>query len=95
MQCGTTSRRERQPFASVIATAVSSYSVTDDAVSAWQNAIVDDGEAILQRSLTRPEAIFIQSRGSFVALETIHDTVRALTGKPADLQQYLRSESDE
>ena len=30
-----------------------------------------------------------------MALEMIHDHVRGLTGKPDELQTYLRSESDE
>jgi len=61
----------------------------------WQNAIIGDCELILRRELTFEEAEFIRARGGFMALEMIQDYVRGMKGKPAELQAYLRSESDD
>lgn len=65
----------------------------DAAVRAGRATIIDDGERILKRRLDPSETTFITSRGAFVALESIHDHVRSLAGKPRELLRYLRSES--
>lgn len=46
-------------------------------VKNWQRAIVADAERKLGRPLAHHEAEFITSRGGFIALEMIHDTVKA------------------
>ena len=55
------------------------------------------GETIIQaatqklgRGLTERELAFIKSRGGFLALEMILDTVKAET--PAEVERYLNSE---
>jgi hypothetical protein len=47
----------------------------------------------LGRELTLAESAFIACRSGLVALEMIEDQVRSLSGKPEDLQRYLRSEA--
>ena len=59
-------------------------------VKNWQRTIVADAEAKLGRPLRDHERGFITSRGGFIALEMIHDTVRAV-GRD-DLETYLSSE---
>ena len=59
----------------------------------WQAAILRECRRILARELTPPESAFIKSRRGFVALEMVEDEVRSLTGKPGELQRYLRSEA--
>ena len=46
----------------------------------------------LGRDLTIAEDAFITSRGGFIALEMIEDTVKSLTGK--ELAKYLNSEQN-
>ena len=58
----------------------------------WQAAIIRDSEEILGRRLDDSERQFIASRGGFLALETIHDTVKYYAGDPAKLAHYLGSE---
>ena len=65
----------------------------EDLVRNWQAAIMRDCRRILGRELTSSEAVFIACRGGFIALEMIEDQVRRLTGKPEELQRYLRSEA--
>lgn len=60
-------------------------------VKTWQQAILRDAEAKLKRTLTEDERRFIESRGGFIALEMIHDTVKAVDA--AELQRTLGSES--
>ena len=62
-------------------------------VRKWQAAIVRDCRRILGRELTPPEKAFITRRAGFIALEMIEDEVRSLTGRPDELQRYLRSEA--
>jgi hypothetical protein len=61
-------------------------------VRTWQANIVGECRRILGRDLTAAESAFVESRTAFVALEMIEDHVRSLTGKPDELQRYLRSE---
>ncbi len=63
-------------------------------VRGWHATIVGECTRILGRKLTEAETVFITSRGAFIALEIIEDHVRSLRGKPAELQRYLRSETD-
>ncbi len=62
----------------------------DPTVERWQKAIIRDAEKILGRRLTVVEERFVTSRGGFIALEMIHDTVKAST--PEELEAYLNSE---
>ncbi|MGD0827756.1 MAG: hypothetical protein ABSA09_06670 [Desulfobaccales bacterium] len=57
----------------------------------WHNSIIRECQKRLGRNLTDEEEIFITSRGGFVALEMIEDTVKTLAGK--ELEEYLNSES--
>ena len=59
-------------------------------VRRWQNKIIQECEKRLRRQLSMREKRFITSRGSFIALETIEDTVRTLHGH--ELEDYLNSE---
>ena len=63
----------------------------DPLVKTWQRAIIRDAEAKLKRPLTEGERRFIESRGGLVALEMIHDTVKAEDA--AGLERYLASEA--
>jgi hypothetical protein len=56
----------------------------------WHRAIVAEAERKLGRPLRDYEKTFITSRGGFVALEMIHDTVKAAS--PVELEAYLGSE---
>jgi len=53
-------------------------------------AIIADAEKKLERELKDYEKEFIKSRGGFVALEMIHDTVK--TAGKGELALYLGSE---
>jgi hypothetical protein len=64
-------------------------------VRKWQAKIVNDCEAILGRPLDHIESTFICSRGGFIALEMIEDTVTSLAGQPAELHAYLTTDSIE
>ena len=57
----------------------------------WQRSILAEARKRLGRDLTDVEKKFITSRGGYLALEMIEDTVRTLSG--GDLERYLRSES--
>jgi hypothetical protein len=57
----------------------------------WQKSIIKECQKRLGRKMTEEEEIFITSRGGFIALEMIEDTVRRLVGK--GLEEYLNSES--
>jgi hypothetical protein len=59
----------------------------------WQAAIIRDCEKILGRKLREPEKLFISSRAGYIALEMIHDHVKALAEKPDHLERYLNSET--
>lgn len=58
-------------------------------VRTLQRAIIADAEEKLGRPLSDRERAFITSRGGFVALEMIRDTVRA--SKKDELEAYLGS----
>lgn len=59
-------------------------------VSAWHQRMLSACQAKLQRPLTAGESHFILSRGGFIALEMMEETINSL---PADqLADYLRSE---
>jgi len=60
------------------------------AVRTWQKAIIADAEAKLGRPLIPSERAFVESHGGFLALEMIHDTVKA--AGVAELELYLASE---
>jgi hypothetical protein len=62
----------------------------DPAVLRWQKAIISDAEAKLLRPLRADERRFIESRASMIALELIHDTVKAKDAP--ELEAYLSSE---
>ena len=66
---------------------------SDPTVQNWHTAIIAEAEANLRRSLKSYEKDFITSRGGFIALEMIHDTVRAVAA--AELEAYLSSECHE
>jgi hypothetical protein len=68
----------------------SSININDSTVRKWQKTITADAEAKLGRPLKDYEKTFITSRGGFIALEMIHDTVKA-SEKP-ELEVYLKSE---
>ena len=57
----------------------------------WHAAIIRDCHTILGRDLTAAELKFIQSRGAFIALEWIEDTVKSFRDKPEELERFLRS----
>jgi len=61
----------------------------DPLVLKWQQAIITDAEAKLKRPLRDFERQFIASRASLIALEAIHDSVKAID--PARLELYLGS----
>ncbi len=61
----------------------------DPTVRRWQRAIIADAKKKLGRALTTDEKTFITSRGGFIALEMIHDTVRA--ARREELESYLNS----
>jgi len=57
----------------------------------WHKAIISDAERVIGRCLTNDENNFITSRGGFVALEMIHDTIKA--GTREEIVSYLNSEA--
>lgn len=61
------------------------------AVKNWHKKILDESEQRVGRPLSAEEAKFITSRGGFIALEVIDDTVMSLRGK--ELEDYLNSEN--
>ncbi len=62
----------------------------DDTVRAFQREIVARAQQKLGRPLTAKEHAFITTRGGFLALETIFDSVKAVTA--SELGEYLNSE---
>ena len=65
----------------------------DKTVLSWQASIINKSEAKLSRKLTETEKKFIVSRGGFIALEAIEDSVESLKGR--EFESYLNSESNE
>ncbi len=59
-------------------------------VENWHRKIIAESEHRIGRALTDDEKNFITSRGGFIALEMIEDTVRSMRGK--ELEGYLNSE---
>ena len=64
--------------------------MVDPLVRRMQKAIIADAESKLKRPLRDHERKFIVSRGGLVALEMIHDTVKA--GDAAEVERYLGAE---
>ena len=62
-------------------------------VKEWQASIINECVNRLGRKLTSIEKNFITSRGGFMALEAIEDTVKVTNGK--ELEEYLNSEINE
>ena len=62
----------------------------DLTIRALQCAILADAAAKLGRPLTKRETTFVTSRGGFIALEMIADTVRAASRE--ECERYLNSE---
>ena len=58
----------------------------------WHKSIIKECQKRLGRNLTGEERIFITSRGGFMALEMIEDTVKRLAEK--ELEEYLNSETE-
>ena len=53
-------------------------------------SIIKECQTRPERDLTEEEEIFISSRGGFVALELIEETVKRIMGK--ELEKYLNSD---
>jgi hypothetical protein len=64
--------------------------IWDLTVRRWHKAIIADAQKKLGRPLKCHEREFITSRGGFMALEMIHDTVKAASRN--ELESYLDSE---
>jgi hypothetical protein len=62
-------------------------------VKKWQKAIIADAERKLGRSLKSYEREFITSRGGFIALEMIHDTIKS--SRKDEIEACLSSEWQE
>jgi len=62
----------------------------DELVRNWHNKIKSVCEKRLDRKLTTIEKKFIESRGSFIALEIIEDAV--LDMRENELVKYINSE---
>jgi hypothetical protein len=60
-------------------------------VGNWQEKILEECKAKLGRDLTDVERRFITSRGGFLALEAIHETVKS--AEKDRLEAYLNSEA--
>lgn len=66
-------------------------SILDRTTKKWHRRIIADAENKLGRKLSAAETAMITSRGGGVALEMIHDSVRA--GTKEEVISYLNSES--
>jgi microsomal dipeptidase-like Zn-dependent dipeptidase len=64
---------------------------SESAVRAFHEAIIGEAISKLGRALTDQELTFITSRGGFIALEMISDTVKGVSTKE-ELARYLNSE---
>ena len=62
----------------------------DPTIKNFHNTVIKTAEQKLGRTLTEKEKKFIVSRGGFVALEMILDTVKAETKEY--VEKYLNSE---
>ena len=63
----------------------------DKLARGMQDAILAEAPRKLGRELTQREKDFVVSRGGYIALESILDTVKAYT--PPEIERYLNSES--
>jgi hypothetical protein len=64
---------------------------SEPAIRAFHTEIISIATRKLGRTLTEPEQLFVTSRGGFIALEFILDTVRS---EPAsEVERYLNSEA--
>ncbi|MEL6301743.1 MAG: hypothetical protein AAFV47_01040 [Pseudomonadota bacterium] len=61
-------------------------------VKNWHTRILEECQERLGRKLTSYEERFVTSRGGFIALEVIEDTVNSMRG--AELEAYLNSENE-
>ncbi len=61
-------------------------------VGNFHTQILEECQKRLSRKLTSYEERFVTSRGSFIALEVIEDTVNSMRG--AELEAYLSSENE-
>lgn len=61
-------------------------------VKKWHREIISDAEGKLGRGLKENEKTFITSRGGFIAIEMIHDTIKASTKE--EIEEYLGSEPE-
>ena len=66
------------------------FMLMDPTIRNFQNTIIHAAEQKLGRKLTEKEKKFIVSRGGFIALEMILDTVKAETKE--HVEKYLNSE---
>jgi microsomal dipeptidase-like Zn-dependent dipeptidase len=64
--------------------------IPDLTIWRWHRRIIKDAEKTLGRPLKDYEKTFITSRGGCIALEMIHDTIKA--ADKAELEEYLASE---
>lgn len=64
----------------------------ENVVKNWQNEIIGECEKRLNRKLTSEEDYFVRSRGGFMVLEMIEDSVNTLNG--SELEAYLNSENE-
>ena len=62
-------------------------------VNNWHRSIIKESENRLNRKLTKHENTFITSRGGFMALETIEDTITSMSKE--QLVVYLNSEAND
>ena len=63
----------------------------DRTIRKWHKAIIADAERIVGRRLTHTETHFITGRTGCIALEMIHDSIKA--GTQEEVARYLNSES--
>ncbi len=65
----------------------------DSLVKKWHRDIIADAERKLGRGLKGHEKTFITSRRGFIALEMIHDTIKAGEREEIEeIEKYLSSE---
>jgi len=65
--------------------------ISKEVLANWHGELITECQKRLRRTLTKDEKLFITSRGGFIALEAIEDTVKSLAGNK--LEGYLNSES--
>ena len=67
--------------------------IPDRTIRKWHKRIVADAENKLGRTLTSAERQLITSRGGCIALEMIHDNIKA--GTREEVVRYLNSEAEQ